>query len=60
MTNHDKSHIKFNSMRLDDYYGLNKRKNMKNINTNKIDNLRINDTNKILSIDMNHFNTINN
>ena len=60
MTNHDKSHIKFNSMRLDDYYGLNKRKNMKNINTNKIDNLRINDTNKILSMDMNHFNTINN
>ena len=60
MTNHDKSHIKFNSMRLDDYYGLNKRKNMKNINTNKIDNLRINDTNKILSMDMNDFNTTNN
>ena len=60
MNNNDKSHVKFNSMRLDDYYGLNKRKNIKKINVNKIDNSRYNDTNKIMNINMNHFNTINN
>ena len=60
ITNNDKSHVKFNSMRLDDYYGLNKRKISKKINTNKIDGSRYNDTNKIMNINMDHFNTINN
>ena len=60
MTNHDKSHTKFNSMRLEDYYGLKKTKNQKNINSNKIESIRINESNKIMNIELNHFNTINN
>ena len=59
LDNYDKSHVKFKSMRLEDYYSIKKKKNMKNINTNKFENT-INDTNKIMNIEMNHFNTINN
>ena len=59
VNNHDKNHVKYNSMKLDDHYGLKKKKNLKNINTNKINNT-INNTNKIMNIDLNHFNTINN
>ena len=59
LTNFDKSHVKYKSMRLEDYYSLKKNKNLKNINTNKIENT-INDANKIMNIEMNHFNTINN
>ena len=44
-------------MRLEDYYGLKKKKNLKNINTNKIEN-GINN-NKIMDIDLKHFNTVN-
>ena len=61
--NNDKGqgHIKYNSMRLEDYYGLKKKKNLKNINTNKIDNtINSNNGNKKMNIDYNHFNTINN
>ena len=59
LNNYDKSHVKFKSMRLEDYYSIKKKKNLNNINTNKIENT-INDANKILNIEMNHFNTINN
>ena len=53
-----KSHIKYKSMRLEDYYSLKTKKNLKNINTNKINN-GINN-NKIMDIELKHFNTVNN
>ena len=46
-------------MRLEDYYGLKKRKYLKNINTNKIDS-NVSDSDKLRNIEINHFNTINN
>ena len=52
-----KSHIKYKSMRLEDYYSLKTKKNLKNINTNKINN-GINN-NKIMDIELKHFNTVN-
>ena len=57
--NNDKSHVKYNSMRLDDYTQLKNKKNSQNINTNKIEN-SINNTNKMMNIELNLYNTINN
>ena len=57
MNKYVKSHIKYKSMRLEDYYSLKTKKNLKNINTNKINN-GIN--NKIMDIELKHFNTVNN
>ena len=57
LNNYVRSHIKYKSMRLEDYYGLKKKKNLKNINTNKIEN-GINN-NKFMDIDLKHFNTVN-
>ena len=59
INNQDKNHAKYNSMRLEDYYGLKKRKYLKNINTNKIDS-NVSDSDKLRNIEINHFNTINN
>lgn len=59
MNNNDKSHVKYNSMRLDDFSRLKSKKNYKNINTNKIENT-INNNNKLMNFELNHFNTINN
>ena len=55
--NNDKSHIKYNSLRLDSR--LKNKKIIKNYNTNKIDNT-INNTSKFLNFELTHFNTINN
>ena len=57
LNNYVRCHIKYKSMRLEDYYGLKKKKNLKNINTNKIEN-GINN-NKFMDIDLKHFNTVN-
>ena len=57
--NNDKSHVKYNSMRLDDYTRLKNKKNSQNINTNKFEN-SINNTNKMMNIELNLYNTINN
>ena len=56
----DKGHIKYNSMRLDNYFGFKKKENLKNINTEKIDNIINNNENKNSNIELSHFNTINN
>ena len=58
MNNNDKSHVKYNSMRLDDFSRLKSKKNYKNINTNKNENT-INNNNKLMNYELNHFNTIN-
>ena len=58
INNHDKIHMKFNSMRLEDFNGLKtKKKNLNNININKIGNLN---NNKLINNQQKYFNTINN
>ena len=59
LNNHDKMHMKYNSMRLEDFYGLKKKKKTLNdINTHKIGNITNNS--KLISIDQKHYNTISN
>ena len=57
--NCDKIHMKYNSMRLEDFYGLKgKKKNINVINTNKIGNTSNN--NKLTNNEQKHYNTISN
>ena len=59
LNNHDKMHMKYNSMRLEDFYGLKgKKKTLNDINTHKIGNFSNNS--KLISIDQKHYNTISN
>ena len=57
MINHDKFHMKFNSMRLEDLNGVKKKK--KNINKNNKIGITYT-SNKIIIPEQSHFNTINN
>jgi len=57
--NQDKGHTKYNSMRLEDFYGLKKnKKNMKNfkVNTSNLGNIT---DNKIINIDQKQLNSFN-
>ena len=56
--NYDKIHMKYNSMRMEDFYGLKgKKKALNEININKIGNTS---NNKIINNELKHYITISN
>ena len=58
INNYDKIHMKYNSMRLEDFYGLKgKRKTINEINTHKIGNTS---NTKLINNEIKRYNTINN